>query len=82
MKKKKDGGGGGGIAELGLMCRSGFGIQEGEFELFVGKIEAVERSRGMGSGMMRLFRWGVTVVIARVNMLWRWMTGRDRKSVV
>ncbi|KAJ9127751.1 hypothetical protein QFC24_000034 [Naganishia onofrii] len=31
----------GGIAEISLMCRSGFGKQQGEFELVVRRIEAV-----------------------------------------
>ncbi|KAJ9125082.1 hypothetical protein QFC22_000035 [Naganishia vaughanmartiniae] len=45
----------GGVAELSLMCRSGFGKQEGEFELVVHRIEAVRvggaaaaASAGMG----------------------------------
>jgi len=65
----------GGVVEVGLMCRSGFGEQEGDFELFVGKIEAVERG---GGGMAALWD-GIKIVIGaaveKVATAWSWLVG-------
>jgi hypothetical protein len=65
----------GGVVELGLMCRSGFGEQEGEFELFVGKIEAVKRVGGLVT-LWRAIKVVIGATLAKVVIAWTRLTGR------
>lgn len=70
----------GGIVEMGIMCRSGFGKQEGDFELFVGRIEAVPQGSESGAhaGFGGWVRDVWKRVIRTVASVWAWATGGDR----
>ncbi|WWD18069.1 hypothetical protein CI109_102516 [Kwoniella shandongensis] len=58
-----------GVYEISLMCRSGFGKQEGEFGLIVKSIDSVKKANTAASGGSWIWAWWTLLV----GWVWSWI---------
>jgi hypothetical protein len=62
------------IYEMGLMCRSGFGEQEGEFELVVTGIEGWGKNSALNKKGQNWFGKGIwQTLIWSFERVWNWL---------